>query len=236
MARIFKEEEYNAKRNEILDVALRLVYSKGYEQMTIQDILDGLQISRGALYHYFDSKKAMLEALVDRMGQTAELSILPIVQDPNLSALEKFRRYFEASASWKSAQKELILRLLPMWYSDENAFIRQKLTTGMREHTAPLLESMIRQGIEEKVFTTRFPKQVAAIMSGVYLSLTDTLVELFLAPQPGNGSLQDLEVSLDAYFDTLERILGAPEGSLKVVSADDFKEWFDAVQSEPGSN
>lgn len=53
MARLVKEEEYNAKRNEILDIALSLVYSKGYEQMTIQDILDGLHISRGAFYHYF---------------------------------------------------------------------------------------------------------------------------------------------------------------------------------------
>ena len=50
MARIFKEEEFNAKRNEILDFSLGLVYSKGYAQMTIQDILDGLHISRGALY------------------------------------------------------------------------------------------------------------------------------------------------------------------------------------------
>jgi hypothetical protein len=34
-----------------------LVYTKGYEQMTIQDILDDLQISKGAFYHYFGSKK-----------------------------------------------------------------------------------------------------------------------------------------------------------------------------------
>jgi len=69
MARIVKEEEYNAKRNEILDMALSLIYSQGYEQMAIQDILDGLHISRGALYHYFDSKQALLDALVDRMGK-----------------------------------------------------------------------------------------------------------------------------------------------------------------------
>ena len=71
MARILKEEEYNAKRNKILDFAQGLVYSRGYAHMTIQDILDGLKISRGALYHYFDSKDALLEALVDRMGKTA---------------------------------------------------------------------------------------------------------------------------------------------------------------------
>ena len=47
MARTVNEGEYNAKRGEILDVALRLVYSKGYQEMSIQDILDGLGISRG---------------------------------------------------------------------------------------------------------------------------------------------------------------------------------------------
>jgi AcrR family transcriptional regulator len=48
MARIVKEEEYAARRNEILDAAQRLVYTKGYEHMTIQDILDDRHISKGA--------------------------------------------------------------------------------------------------------------------------------------------------------------------------------------------
>ncbi|HYX49339.1 MAG TPA: helix-turn-helix domain-containing protein, partial [Ktedonobacteraceae bacterium] len=69
MARIVKEEEYAEKRKAILDVAQRLIYSKGYEQMTIQDMLDDLQISKGAFYHYFDSKQAVLEAVVERMGE-----------------------------------------------------------------------------------------------------------------------------------------------------------------------
>jgi AcrR family transcriptional regulator len=130
MARIFKEEEYNAKRNEILDFSLSLVYSKGYAQMTIQDILDGLHISRGALYHYFDSKQALLEALVDRMGKAAVEAFLPILQDPHLSALQKFRRYFEASAQWKNAGKSLIINGLRMWYTEENVIFRQKMKIG----------------------------------------------------------------------------------------------------------
>src|SRR5665647_2543286 len=65
MARVIKE--HAVRRGEILDVAQRLVYSKGYEQMTVQDILDGLQISKGAFYHYFGSKPALLEALIERM-------------------------------------------------------------------------------------------------------------------------------------------------------------------------
>src|SRR5262245_58568880 len=55
MARVVKE--HAVRRGEILDVAQRLVYTSGYEQMTIQDMLDELQISKGAFYHYFSSKQ-----------------------------------------------------------------------------------------------------------------------------------------------------------------------------------
>jgi AcrR family transcriptional regulator len=234
MARVFKEDAYNAKRSEILDFAASLVYSKGYTQMTIQDILDGLHISRGALYHYFDSKQALLEAMVEHAGSEAAQAFLPIVQDPHLSAIEKFRRYFEASLQWKSAQKELILNLLSTWYSDENALIRQKMNEGSLKGTPRILEPMIRQGIEEKMFTTRYPEQVAVIITGVTLNLADTIIGLLVSQQAGQAALQKLEATLDAYFDayfeTIERILGAPAGSLKVFGAGAFKEWFVSPQ------
>src|SRR5919204_3346182 len=102
MARILKKEEHTAKRNEILDVALRLVYSKGYDKMTIQDILDELRISKGAFYHYFDSKADVLEALVERMVvEQVEPLLFSIVQDPHLTALEKLQGYFDTSVRWK---------------------------------------------------------------------------------------------------------------------------------------
>ena len=225
MARIVKEEEYNAKRSEILDVGLSLVYTKGYEQMTIQDILDGLSISRGAFYHYFDSKQALLEALVERMGRQAEQAILPIVQDPHLTAVEKFCRYFEVSGRSKSMQKELVTSLMRLWYSDENALIRQKMIRDALRHTPRLLEPIIRQGIAEKVFTTAFPEQAAVIIAGIDLSLSDAIIAPLLAPGPGQEAQQKLAPLLAAYADAVERILGAPAGSLKVFAADDFKEW-----------
>src|SRR4249920_3758376 len=104
MARIVKEQAYAVKRNEILDATQRLVYTKGYEQMTIQDILDELQISKGAFYHYFDSKQALLEALIERTLDQGIKLILPIVQNPHLPALEKLQSYFARIARWRTAQ------------------------------------------------------------------------------------------------------------------------------------
>src|SRR5215468_5283073 len=69
------------RRTEILDAAQYLITTKGYEQMTIQDILDRLQISKGAFYHYFDSKQALLEAIIERMQHEVAQILLPIVHD-----------------------------------------------------------------------------------------------------------------------------------------------------------
>ncbi|NPV57631.1 MAG: TetR/AcrR family transcriptional regulator, partial [Anaerolineae bacterium] len=38
MARNINPEEHNEKRNQIMDAAQRLIYTKGYQQMSIQDI------------------------------------------------------------------------------------------------------------------------------------------------------------------------------------------------------
>src|SRR4051794_14544761 len=118
MARVVKEHEYAAKRGDILDAAQRPIGTKGYEQMTIQHILDELQISKGAFYHYFGSKQAVLDALIDRMLQEAEQLLTPIVDDPQLPALEKFQRFFKASARWKSERKPFLLALMHVWYTD----------------------------------------------------------------------------------------------------------------------
>jgi AcrR family transcriptional regulator len=233
MARILNEETYNAKRNEILDYSLELVYSKGYARMTIQDILDGLQISRGALYHYFDSKEALLEALVNRMGQTAVQAFLPILQDKQLTAIQKFRRYFEASLQWKSASKSLILGMLRTWYTDDNTLIRQKMNAQSIKGTARILEPMIRQGMGERVFSTRYPEQVAETIAGIAYGMADSMVGLMLAEEAAPVTLQKLETLLEAYFDTVERILGAPAGSLKTFDAHAFEEWLEGTQPEP---
>src|SRR5215469_77297 len=139
MARIVKEEEYAEKRNAILDATQRLVYSKGYEQMTIQDILGDLQISKGAFYHYFDSKPALLEALVERMGEEIEKLLLAIVHDPEIAALQKLQHFFDTINRFKTARKDFLLALMYGWYRDENAIVRQKLIIKGTKHIKPFL-------------------------------------------------------------------------------------------------
>lgn len=230
MARVVKEQSYAARRRDILDAAQRLVYSKGYELMTIQDILDALGISKGAFYHYFDSKGAVLEALIERMVVDEVIPILTgIVTDPGLSGIDKLHRYYDTSARWKSAHRALIMELMRVWIADENAIVRQKLTAMSIKFVTPLLTKIIRQGIQEGDFFTDFPDQVSKVVFYILLGMSDTLIDLLLASEVERNGM-DIENTVETYIDALtdatERVLGARKGSLNLIDMETLMEWF----------
>ncbi|HEX6547984.1 MAG TPA: helix-turn-helix domain-containing protein, partial [Candidatus Dormibacteraeota bacterium] len=94
MPRTLNHKVHQVRREAFLDVAQRLITTKGYEAMTIQDVLDELETSRGALYHYFDSKQALLDGVVERFADAAMETIAPVMADPDLPALRKLERVF----------------------------------------------------------------------------------------------------------------------------------------------
>ena len=233
MPRIVKEDDYTARRNEILDATRQFVYTKGYEQMSIQDILNELNISKGAFYHYFDSKPALLEALIERMSDEAGAMILPIFNDPNLPALEKLCRYFSSAVQWKAAQKDFMMALLRVWYSDTNGIIRQKVFSKMLKLVAPPFSQVIRQGIQERTLSTLFPEQATEIILYLILGLGDKFGEIILGHEAGTSKLSTEErfhvmhESVAAYTDALERVLGAAHGSMQLMDDESIRVWTD---------
>src|ERR1700692_4705917 len=139
MARTVNEAAYSARRNAILDAAQRAVETTGYERMAIADLLGELQISSGAFYHYFDSKPALLLALVQRIGDQVEQLVLPIIHDRELGALDKLQRFFATLDREKLAHKEFVLASLRVWYADENAIVRHKLYVERVKRFTPWL-------------------------------------------------------------------------------------------------
>ena len=161
MSRSVKAHEYAEKRNAILDVAMRYIATKGYEQMTTQDILEALQISKGAFYHYFDSKQAVLMGLVERIGEQAEQLVLPVVSSRDMAAQDKLLRFFAVLDQYKRENLDLVFAFLRVWYADENALFRHKLYLARIKRLSPWLSQIIREGVAEGVFTTPYPDQAA---------------------------------------------------------------------------
>jgi AcrR family transcriptional regulator len=181
--------------------------------MTIQDILSDLGMSSGAFYHYFDSKPAVLEALIGRLQQEAEQSLLAIVHDPYLSALDKLQRFFNSLEQSSTTNSAFIADLLRVWFADDNAIVREKVYEAMNERRAPLLTLIVRQGIEEGVFTTRYPDQAGEIILSLARGMGSAIAKLILAfdsERDGARTINDIVATYAAYADALESVLGAP--------------------------
>jgi len=230
MVRIVKE--HAVRRNEILDVAQRLVYTKGYEQMAIQDILDALSIAKGTFYHYFVSKQALLEALIERMVDEAERLMNPIVDDPRLSALEKFQQFFAKGSHWRTERMTFLLALMRVWYNDENAIVRQKMRAEGLKRFAPVLTVIVRQGIQEGILNTSFHEQVGEIILSIGQSLQVTIGHVMLSNELNQDTLQRLENAVAAYTDAIERVLGIASGSLCLIDAETLKTWVASLRDD----
>jgi AcrR family transcriptional regulator len=224
MVRVIKEPA--VRRNEILDAAQRLLFRKGYEQMTIQDILDDTHISRGAFYHYFDSKQALLEGLIERTSEEGMQVIRPVLTDPELNAIQKLQIYFDSAMRWKTTQKALLFPLLKVWYSDDNTLLRQKEMTTGKKIMIPMLTDVLRQGIREGLLASPHPEQMAEVLVSLILGLSDALGELILAGQAGSADLVRVEATINAYTCSIERTLDAAPSSLKLIDMETIKLWF----------
>src|SRR5689334_4767055 len=226
MARTLNREVHMVRRDAFIDAAQRLMQFRGWEQTSVQDVLDELEASRGAFYHYFDSKQALLEGVIERMVEQALATVEPVVSDPELGAIEKLQGVFSSIGRWKTERKQLVLSLLTVWMSDDNAIVREKFRRTMARRMEPTLVPIIRQGIEEGVFRTGSPDQTAHVFVMLLLVLQDIATEVFLDRQAGRIELADVERTFSSYAEAFERVLGAPAGSIKLIDRTVLRAWF----------
>ena len=214
------------RRDAILDVAQRLIQTRGYERMSVQDVQDELGVSRGAIYHYFDSKAALLEAVVERMTDAVMSAVEPIADDPALSAPAKLQAVFRAGGQWKSERRELMLALVPAWFSSDNALVRERLWAIANARLVPLLAGIIRQGRTEGTITATYPDHAASILVGLLEGSGNLIGTIFVASLDGHASLEEAGCAAAAYNEAVERILGISPGSFEIIDRPTLRFWF----------
>jgi AcrR family transcriptional regulator len=228
MARTVNPDEYASKRSEILDAAQKLVLTRGYNRMSIQDVLAEIHISSGAFHHYFASRSALLEALIQRIQEEAEEPLLRIVHDPHLSALEKLQRYFATLDRMRMEHKAAVVEMLRAWYTDDNALVRQKVDTAALERRTPLMAEIIRQGTAEGVFAAVQPEQAAEIILTLLQGMGNTHAKLLLSLYKGHAAdhcVEGIAASQAAYMNAIEHVLGAPPNSFERIQPEAVKLW-----------
>lgn len=225
--RAVNPHRHAARRDEFIDAGQRLIQSRGYEQFSIEDLLSDVGASKGAFYHYFGSKQSLLEAIVDRLVSDALARVAPIVDDDKISAVEKFRTYFQTIAALKAERREFVLQLIKVWFSDDNAIVRDKLRHEQIHRVTPHIAAIIRQGVNEGSFTLTDPDQMARVILALVLDTADEAGELFVARQAGSIDFETVRRRFETYQVAIQRLLGVEPGTLRLLDEETLRMWFD---------
>ena len=98
----------NGRRNraaEVNDAAIRVFSAKGYSAASLQDIADEVGLLKGSLYHYIESKDAVLFEILQNSHQQA-IEIMRQTDALNLEPVERLRSYIRSLTSWYLENRE----------------------------------------------------------------------------------------------------------------------------------
>jgi AcrR family transcriptional regulator len=203
MSRIVKDPAQ--RRAEIIDTARTLFLTKGYEKATMQDVMHTLGIAKGTVYHYFDSKEKLLEAVVSNMIESRMAEIKDQLQKFDGTALEKIQLLTQLG----NLAKEHPELLDPLNHPTNAALHLRMLVESLGKFT-PICAKLIQQGCEEGIFQTTYPLECAEFILSAIQFLTDTGIHPW--------TMEELERRAKAFPQLIERQLSAPPGSFQFLS------------------
>lgn len=229
MVRVVKKPR--ERRQEILAAAQALYGRQGYEQTSVQNIIDEIGIAKGTFYHYFDSKEALLVALIADVFDDVVADMERLLADEGLNAVQKFNRVFSGGVEIKMGYRPALEPLLGMYLADDGAMMREKLLQETVRRIGPLLAEIVRQGVDEGLFTARYPETCAAIVLQTSQNMGLALAPLFLAGPPGQADMAQMAAIIGGYEEAVTRVLGATPGSVKLVDVSLAERWHAGEQA-----
>lgn len=214
MARVLKE--HGARRAELIDAAWSMFMESGYEGTTVNAIIEKCGVSKGTFYHYFSSKEEILEASIEQVTVRIRDEIERAISVEDLDAIGRMTSLIDASRMYKTEHADMLGTLLSVVYRDENLLLRHKMNRRSVELLSPLFTRVIEQGVKEGVFDVEFPLETSEMILELGNAFAEANVLLMLDMEQHPQNLELLKKRLSVYEATIERILGAPEGSFAV--------------------
>lgn len=133
-------------RRKILDVALELFNTQGYEATTLRDISTGADCSLGIIYRYFDRKEEMVLALYEDMSAETNTEIANL---PKIQIAERFYLTMQARLQQASVHRDSIAALFgTMMNADSATGLFGNATLDLRQKTYEAFQDLVRDAVD----------------------------------------------------------------------------------------
>jgi len=144
------------KKQYILETARKIFMEKGYKDVTMKDIVEACEISRGGLYLYFDSTKEIFMEVLKLESQESD-DLFSVKIDENATAADILALFL------KEQKKELLRKKNNLTIAIYEFFFANKPAKGENilrnqfESAVMVLEKLISAGVEAGEFYCEDP-------------------------------------------------------------------------------
>lgn len=188
------------RKQELIRIAYRLFVSKGYEQTSVDEIIEEAGIAKGTYYYHFESKEQMLEEVIGMMLQ-AEAQKAEAVLQTDLPVPEKIVGII---ASIQPEQQERTID--EALHQPENLLMHDKIRQRLFDLIVPILSRVAEDGVKEGLFVCdHIPERIRMI--------------LILSSDLFDGHNPYTPAVIDVFIDATEKILGAKPGAMGFIRA-----------------
>lgn len=195
----------NTKYNQILDALQSLLESQNIQTITVSEIAQAAGIGKGSIYYYFDSKDAILEALIERNYKKPLNTAKNLAKQTDIPPFTRMAMIFQACKN--SSVEYLRQNTAPSSTSaQESAYLHQKYLNYLICELKPELTAIIEQGIKTGEIHFDYPESLAEI---VLIVLTVKMGNTLVPSTP-----EQISETMRALISLLEKGTDNIQGSL----------------------
>ena len=139
-------------KEQILEAAMKVFVKKGYSQTRMEDIAEVSGLSKGAIYHHYDSKKSLFLALIDYWEEYFFFKVFFNKDVKSKKAEDLLRDMATDIIETFKSSKYILLAELEFWsLANHDEDVRAK-TEALYMKLMKLIRSIISKGIKENDF------------------------------------------------------------------------------------
>jgi AcrR family transcriptional regulator len=214
-SKLKRERRPEERPQELLEAALAVFSQRGFRSTRLDDVADAAGVTKGAIYHYFDTKEELLLSVIEHYQSLAFGRVEEALANPALSASERIEQVIKNLFRANEQRNRLLLALLIRGIAHEVPRVHDRWLREGPVRLWNLLASLVEQGKRSGEFRVDADGEVAAriLISGLVLQrlwnedadrdpeigmdqhrLIDSSIELFLASLRRSPRAADLQV------------------------------------------
>ncbi len=147
----------------ILEVSTRLFLEKGYDNTSLQDIINELEgLTKGAIYHHFKSKEDIFDAVATKLGEVNGQFFVDMKNNKTLTGAEKLKKVLADNIC--SEASSAIIGMIPNLL-DNPKLLAIQMKINMDEVVPKYLFPIVEQGVNDGSITCDKPYELAELIT-----------------------------------------------------------------------